>query len=521
MDLEQAFQSASRVLFGTEIGNLSEFLPYLSELVMPCHKRKSSISGKEVMVAMPFYPKNSKFISQDEMEKATFEPLNINEIKDIDSLLAAAEERIAYCGNKVFGKCEAVARIDNCVDCAYVEDSHNVWEDRYCAFLSYVRESEFMFGCNALAGCKYSMRCQEGVEYSRCFETHYSSRISDSYYAFNCTGSQEIIFGFNLRSKRYAIGNLVLPKERYSELKKKLVSEMAEKLKEKKRIFSIADVVGKSVKGAGQPVETPYSPVPLKVEDAFRKTTKILFEKEYSNSPDFADWLLRRAMVVKKIKGALGTPTYMVDGLPIVSEIPHTRIVTLQEALESSKNMVAIGDGDAPTLQTLLDYAAEHAYFTFEFVDGASEEAVDVSSVFFSTHVYRVWDTTRAKYSGFATAIVRSDYVFGGFFRALECHFCINCYDPVNLKGCFEVDSSHNCFNSYFLHNCENMDNCLFCFNVKSKRYAVCNTEVGREEFMRVKKILLDYINGELEKKKSVGIDIFDVSKRDSSRSIK
>lgn len=520
MDLEQAFQSACRVLFGTEIGKLSELSPYLSELVMPCHKRKSSVSGKEVMVAMPFYPASSKFISQEEMGQLKFEPLNINEIKDIDSLLSAAGERLAYCGNKVFGNCDSIANVDNCVDCAFVEDSHNVWEDRHCAHLSYVRESEFMFGCNALANCRYSMRCQEGVEYARCFETHYSSRISDSYYAFNCTGSQEIIFGFNLRSKRYAIGNLSLPKERYSELKKKLVSEIAEKLKKNKRIFSIADAAGRERKKS-LPVDSPYSPVPAKVEDAFRKTTKILFEKEYSNSSDFADWLLRRAMVVKKIKGAFGNSTYMVDGLPIVSEIPHTRIVTLKEALESSKNAFMLGEGDVPTLQSLLDYAANNAYFTFEFVDGASEEAVDVSSVFFSTHVYRVWDTTRAKYSGFATAIVRSDYVFGGFFRALECHFCINCYDPVGLRGCFEVDSSHNCFNSYFLHNCENMDNCMFCFNVKSKRYAICNTEVGREEFLRVKKILLDYLNGELEEKKSVGIDIFDVSKKNSSRSIR
>ncbi len=48
----------------------------------------------------------------------------------------------------------------------------------------------------------------------------------------------------------------------------------------------------------------------------------------------------------------------------------------------------------------------------------------------------------------------------------------------------------------------------IFCFNAKGKRYAVGNTEVGREEYLRIRKILLDYVVGELEGRGELGLSI-------------
>jgi hypothetical protein len=106
---------------------------------------------------------------------------------------------------------------------------------------------------------------------------------------------------------------------------------------------------------------------------------------------------------------------------------------------------------------------------------------------------------------------VESEHIFGGYFRILNCQFCINCYHPTNLKGCFEVDASHYCRDSYFCHNCENIDNGILCFNAKSLRYAVGNQEVGKGEYSRIKKMLLDRINSQLEEKNSLDFSIFSV----------
>lgn len=510
MDLNQAFKSTCKVLFGQEIGELSEFEQYLSETMFPYRTANSDISGKEVLVSIPHYPQESKFISQDEITKVKFEPLNINEIKDIDSLLEAAEERAIFCGNKIFGKCENVERVDNCIDCSNIKKGHNIWQVKNGSNISYMRESEYVFGVSAFPKSKYSIRCLEGVNSTRCFESYYSSKISDLFYAFNCVGCQDCIFAFNLRSKRYNIGNLQLEKGKYVELKKKLVTEIAEKLQKNKRAWSISDIANHrlSKKEIETEISYPYSPVPRKVEEAFNKTTEIVFGKERKNIQNFGPWLLRRAMDPKKIKGAFGNSTYKVN-LPIVKDISASRLVTLKEALKTAERTVSEKELEEITIVKMIDYASKDAYFTFEFVDGYNEDTVDTSAIFTAMHTYRCWDCTNSKYAGFASTAIESEYIFGGGLRILHSHFCINCYDPFNCKGCFEVDSSTNCYNSYFCHNCENLDNGIFCFNVKSKRYAVLNQEVGREEFLRIKKMLLDYLNKQLDENATIKEDVF------------
>jgi len=51
----------------------------------------------------------------------------------------------------------------------------------------------------------------------------------------------------------------------------------------------------------------------------------------------------------------------------------------------------------------------------------------------------------------------------------------------------------------------------MFCFNAKALQYAFCNEVVGKEEYARLKKILLDYINRELEGKGALDASIFNI----------
>jgi hypothetical protein len=60
-----------------------------------------------------------------------------------------------------------------------------------------------------------------------------------------------------------------------------------------------------------------------------------------------------------------------------------------------------------------------------------------------------------------------------------------------------------------FCHNCENLQNSMFCFNTKNKNYAIGNVEVGREEYMRIKKMVLDEVNAELDKTGALKRSVF------------
>ncbi len=513
MDIEQAFRATSKVLFGEEIGNLSGFEPYLKEMLLPYQMKKSCVSGKSVMVSNLYYPSGAKFVSQDEISLLKFQPLNVNEIKDIDSLFAAASERSFYCGNKLFGRNTSVEDVDNCVDSSSIFYGHNVYNSKYGAYVSHVREAEHIFGVSAFPESRQCMRICEGVGANRCFEAYYGTNLADMYYAFNCIGCSDCIFAFNLRSKRHAIGNLELPKDEFLRLKKKLVAEMADELKRKKRIFSVADIAyfGRDKKDIPEEKIAYDSPVPPKVEEAFRSTTRIVLGKEHANIKRFGQWLLKRAVGVKKVKGALGSPTYKVEGFPVICKIPADRLVTMEEGVQSSKKPISIKLGEELTLREALARAAKVALFSVEFVDGVNDRCVDTPSIFTGSNIYKTWDTTGSKQSAYTSGVIKSEHIFGGSIRILQCQFCINTFDSTNLKGCFEVDSSYSSRNSFFCHNCENVSDAMFCFNAKALSYAFCNQQVGKEEYARLKKILLDYINAELEEKAGLEASIFNI----------
>ena len=88
---------------------------------------------------------------------------------------------------------------------------------------------------------------------------------------------------------------------------------------------------------------------------------------------------------------------------------------------------------------------------------------------------------------------------------------CINCHQSVKLTRCFESDSCRDCSDLYFCHNCEGCQECLFCFNVKSKRYAIANVEMKKEDYLRVKKMVLEEIGKKLENEHRLERSIFNL----------
>jgi len=121
--LEKKWLDTCKVLFGAasgEIGSIAKFVPWLTEFNEPLIHRKSSVSGKDVTYVMPEYSEGSKWIGFEEIDYSKkFEPLNINEIKDIDSRVAAVKERIYYAGNVVLGNSGNIERSSNVNDSFY------------------------------------------------------------------------------------------------------------------------------------------------------------------------------------------------------------------------------------------------------------------------------------------------------------------------------------------------------------------------------------------------------------------
>ncbi len=85
----------------------------------------------------------------------------------------------------------------------------------------------------------------------------------------------------------------------------------------------------------------------------------------------------------------------------------------------------------------------------------------------------------------------------------------MKCYDSVKLTRCFEVDGGRGCADTYFSHNVEGLSNCMFCFNVKSKRYAIGNSEMEKDKFIEIKKTIQNWAFEELMKNKNLELSVY------------
>ena len=516
--INSAFRRTCKVIFGEEIGELSEFSTYLKEAMLPNTPAKCSVSGEQILLSGSHYPKAARFVSQDQIEKLPKPQLSINSIKDIDSLFEAAAEQAVFCGNKIFGRNIDVAIADNCVDCSNVFYSHDIFRSKNAAFCSVGRYSESIFGVTFFRGISHCIRCIRCASVStfgaaRCFETYLSDNVSDCYYSINCSGSSDCLFCFNLRNSRNCIGNLPLSRDRYLSLKKKLVSEMAGILRSKKRIFSLGEII--ACKDQEEDA-LPFSPPPASIDRAFASATKIVLGKEQASAGKFGTWLSSRALGVQKVKGKEGEPAYRVQ-IPMVGNSAKGSLATFRQANES-KAKIEPGQTESSSLSEIAKKAGKIAILTHEFVEGRNENATETPSVADSSNVHRLWFGIASSDSAFSSIVTESKYIFGGGERILNCEFCVSCFNLTRCKNCFETDSSYLCSSCYFCHNCENVEEGIFCFNAKGLRYAVFNQQLPKEEYFRIKKVLLDYINRELEKKARLDVSIFSLGTGKSSK---
>ncbi|MFH1285047.1 MAG: hypothetical protein ABIH99_00515, partial [Candidatus Micrarchaeota archaeon] len=152
IELKKAWNSTSEILLGKEVGEISKYGDYLKEYTGKLVERSSTISGKDVSISSSFVCKEAKIVDNEELkeyEKRTAKmKLNMNEVKDLDSILDALEERFYYTGNAVLGNSFNVNKSDKCIDASYVYNSKMIYISKYVAYSTLVRECDYVFGSN-------------------------------------------------------------------------------------------------------------------------------------------------------------------------------------------------------------------------------------------------------------------------------------------------------------------------------------------------------------------------------------
>jgi len=257
------------------------------------------------------------------------------------------------------------------------------------------------------------------------------------------------------------------------------------------------------------------------IERAFRETTKILFGKGLKDMENYEKWLMRYLVKVITSKSRLSDiivkypdiKSWKFEGAEFFKKtyvVAYENFISLNEIEEYKKNHISLEKLEDINLSNAVQKVKDIKYIGFNPRIGPEVDLEDVVFYYYSSHCSHGMFYVQNKYCSYSHFPKRSEYVFGCAI-VLDSKFCINCYESSKLTRCFEVAESTNCRDCYFCYNCENLDNCMFCSNATSKRYAIANIEVGKEEYLKFKKKILEEITQKLEKDKTIKWDIYNI----------
>ncbi|MFA5412185.1 MAG: hypothetical protein WC350_02465 [Candidatus Micrarchaeia archaeon] len=136
-------------------------------------------------------------------------------------------------------------------------------------------------------------------------------------------------------------------------------------------------------------------------------------------------------------------------------------------------------------------YSDLRSFLGDKSIDAQNMEKSD--NVLASSDVYMSDNIVECKNVGFSFSLFRCEYVYGS--KNLDsCSFSIRCQDSRLLNNCFEVSWSAKCTDSMFCHDSFDLRDCLFCFHLASKQYCIANRQYSREDYLRIKGMLLEHL---------------------------
>jgi len=518
--LDSKWKSTARILFGEELGGMREYEAWLSKSNRQRTRRKSSVSGKEVTFVLPGYPEK-RIMSLEEVDfTKTYAPLSINEIKDIDSIVAAVKERAYYTGNIHLGNSKFIEASTDVIESFYVYGSAQVSFSKYIAYGYNLEYSECVFGAMNYGNSSFCSQISNAIKMARCLELYTCFDCQDSYYSHRLFNCKNAMFCFNLRNASHAIGNLKLAPDKYAVLKKKLVAEMAQQLKRDKRLPSLMEIVGDSAPDAAavdavkaklkKGKAAPQSKAPI--EKAFQSTTGILLGKPLSGLEKYEEWLRQDIRKMKEGKSAISGARVIVADHGRYFAYPQKRLVGEEESLACGE--IALGEQEVSSLS--FSKAGERigkiAFFYPGMDSGKLSNNIESIMNVDATNSFRTVLTLQSKNCAYNYYMLECESMFG-CNSIRKSAFLIRCFNSARMNRCLEVDSSRDCSDLYYCQNCENVQSGMFSFNLKNRKHVIGNAEYEPAKYVQMKQALCEQLAGELEKTNGLRHSIFSIGK--------
>ena len=75
-----------------------------------------------------------------------------------------------------------------------------------------------------------------------------------------------------------------------------------------------------------------------------------------------------------------------------------------------------------------------------------------------------------------------------------SCNLGIRMKESIFCSSGFEISWSNKVSKSMYVHDCFDLYECIFCSHIRSKKYCIANMQFDKEEYFRLKKLVIDWI---------------------------
>ncbi|MCC7570292.1 hypothetical protein KO465_03020 [Candidatus Micrarchaeota archaeon] len=514
--VNKAWKKTCKIIFGEEIGELKEYEKWLIKDIAKPSIRKSHSKKNHIAVVTQDYCSKGNFLDFSEVDfNKKFSPLNVNEIKDIDSILESIKERICYTGNIWLGNSKgvetstAITDSHNIFNSIWVDDSKNV------AYSAYVKQAEYLFGSDTIGETKYCIKTYETYRNMRSIEIWKCANTSDSIYCFGLDNCNNTMFSFNTKNKNYMIGGIQLSPDKFKQIKKDIIGQLVEELKQKKELPSLMDLLGESLKYRTKTAKISdeyknenFDISPL--DNKFKQTCKLVLGRDIGSLEEYKNHLLKRTLwPISPMNSVASGNRYYFQQYAGLHNLPKAVMVGYPEALRLGSQL-SMDKEDIENLDRIKKNLWKIGYVPVDYYVGENRNFKACPASAGSQNNLFVAEAAFSKNCAYSTWPRDGENMFG-VSLTFSSSFCIDTYYSKKLSRTFQVDCSENCTDAYYLHNCENVHDSMFCFNVKNLRNAIGNTALPAEEYKKIKTNILNQIADELEKKKDLKWDIYNI----------
>ena len=236
--INNAFESASKVIFGQEIVLPDEYEEFLCERIKKV-KTIKSVFGKEVHYnPISFFeeiPKD-RIVGRYEVEEVSKLNIRVDNEDSLERIMKKISKIALYQVDMWEGNNQNIIKssvIDHCVNVYYVGDCAF---GKNCAYCTLAVETDSVFGSFRASYSKFCIRCENSVNLTACFEMDSCTNCANSMFCHNCENLDNCMFCFNTKSKRYAIGNVEIGREKYMEIRERILAEIVRKLTKDKKL---------------------------------------------------------------------------------------------------------------------------------------------------------------------------------------------------------------------------------------------------------------------------------------------